>query len=95
MKITGGATLHAPVGTVWTALNDPAVLVRTIPGCERLTATAPDTYQLTVTAGVGTDHRHLHRRSRADPAAAAQRLPADRHRLRRPRHRQHRASRSG
>ncbi|HUZ36964.1 MAG TPA: carbon monoxide dehydrogenase subunit G [Streptosporangiaceae bacterium] len=54
MKITGGATLHAPVGTVWTALNDPAILVRAIPGCERLTATAPDTYQLTVTAGVGT-----------------------------------------
>jgi uncharacterized protein len=54
MKITGGATVHAPVDTVWTALNDPAILVRAIPGCERLTATAPDTYQLTVTAGVGT-----------------------------------------
>jgi hypothetical protein len=54
MKVTGGTTLHAPVGTVWAALNDPAVLVQAIPGCERLTATAPDTYELTVTAGVGT-----------------------------------------
>jgi len=54
MKVTGGATLHAPIETVWTALNDPAVLVRAIPGCERLQATGPDSYQLTVTAGVGS-----------------------------------------
>lgn len=54
MKVTGGATLHAPIDAVWAALNDPAVLVQAIPGCERLTATAPDTYELTVTAGVGT-----------------------------------------
>ncbi len=54
MKVTGGATLHAPIAVVWAALNDPAVLVQAIPGCERLTATAPSTYELTVTAGVGT-----------------------------------------
>jgi uncharacterized protein len=54
MKVTGGATLHAPIDTVWAALNDPAVLVRAIPGCERLQATGPDSYQLTVTAGVGS-----------------------------------------
>ena len=54
MKVTGGATLHAPAATVWAALNDPAVLVQAIPGCERLTATAAGTYALTVTAGVGT-----------------------------------------
>ena len=33
MKVTGSATLHAPREKVWEALNDPAVLVRTIPGC--------------------------------------------------------------
>lgn len=54
MKVTGGATLHAPVASVWAALNDPAVLVQAIPGCERLTATGQDAYELTVTAGVGT-----------------------------------------
>ena len=54
MKVTGGATLHAPVSAVWAALNDPAVLVQSIPGCERLTATGQDAYELTVTAGVGT-----------------------------------------
>ena len=38
MKISGTATLHAPRADVWEALNDPAVLVATIPGCERLEA---------------------------------------------------------
>ena len=27
MKISGAATMHAPADQVWTALNDPAVLV--------------------------------------------------------------------
>jgi carbon monoxide dehydrogenase subunit G len=53
MKVTGDAVLHAPAADVWAALTDPAILVQAIPGCERLTATAPDTYDLTVTAGVG------------------------------------------
>jgi hypothetical protein len=39
---------------VWAALNDPAVLVRTIPGCERLETTGPDAYAMTVTAGVAS-----------------------------------------
>ncbi|UQX90083.1 carbon monoxide dehydrogenase subunit G [Jatrophihabitans telluris] len=52
MKVAGQATLHAPVDRVWAALNDPAVLVATIPGCERLEATGQDTYAMTVSAGV-------------------------------------------
>ena len=52
MKVSGDATLHAPIDEVWAALNDPAVLVRTIPGCERLEATGPDSYRMVVTAGV-------------------------------------------
>jgi hypothetical protein len=35
-------------------LNDPAVLVRVIPGCQRLVATGLDDYELTVTAGVAS-----------------------------------------
>jgi carbon monoxide dehydrogenase subunit G len=54
MKISGVATMHAPAGRVWDALNDPAVLVSTIPGCERLEATGPDSYRMTVTAGVAS-----------------------------------------
>jgi carbon monoxide dehydrogenase subunit G len=54
MKVAGEAVLHAPIDKVWAALNDPAVLVRTIPGCERLEATGPDAYAMTVTAGVAS-----------------------------------------
>jgi carbon monoxide dehydrogenase subunit G len=54
VKVSGDATLHAPIDQVWAALNDPAVLVRTIPGCERLEATGPDAYTMTVTAGVAS-----------------------------------------
>ena len=52
MKIAGEALLHAPVEQVWQALLDPGVLVRTIPGCERLEATGENRYDMTVTAGV-------------------------------------------
>src|SRR5690242_1650875 len=54
MKISGEATLHAPVDKVYAALNDPAVLVRTIPGCERLERVGPDAYTMVVTAGVAS-----------------------------------------
>ena len=54
MKIAGQATLHAPVDKVWEALLDPAVLVRTIPGCERLETTGENAYAMTVTAGVAS-----------------------------------------
>lgn len=54
MKVSGTARLHAPREQVWAALNDPAVLVRTIPGCQRLEAIETDAYQMTVTAGVGS-----------------------------------------
>ncbi|MBV9821199.1 MAG: carbon monoxide dehydrogenase subunit G [Actinobacteria bacterium] len=54
MKVAGEAVLHAPVERVWTALRDPAVLVATIPGCERLVSTGPDSFDMTVTAGVAS-----------------------------------------
>ncbi len=52
MKIAGEAQLQAPVEKVWDAMLDPAVLVRTIPGCERLETTGENAYDMTVTAGV-------------------------------------------
>jgi uncharacterized protein len=54
MKLSGTATLHAPASQVWAALTDPAVLARTIPGCERLEPAGPDSYRFTVTAGVAS-----------------------------------------
>jgi carbon monoxide dehydrogenase subunit G len=52
MKISGSNTVPYPAAQVWDALLDPAVLVRTIPGCERLEATGENAYAMTVTAGV-------------------------------------------
>ena len=54
MKVSGTATLSAPPERVWEALNDPAVLVRTIPGCQRLEAIGQDSYRMTVAAGVAS-----------------------------------------
>jgi hypothetical protein len=54
VNITGSATLHAPPPQAWAALNDPAVLTRTIPGCEHLEAAGPASYRLTITAGVAS-----------------------------------------
>jgi carbon monoxide dehydrogenase subunit G len=52
MKLSGEATLRAPVAVVYLALQDPAVLVRTIPGCETLSQVGEDSYRATVSAGV-------------------------------------------
>lgn len=52
MKISGEATVRGSVEQVYAALNDPAMLVRTIPGCERLERVGPDAYTMVVSAGV-------------------------------------------
>jgi carbon monoxide dehydrogenase subunit G len=54
VKIAGSAVLHAPAERVWAALNDPAVLARTIPGCSHLEPVGSDSYAMTVTAGVAS-----------------------------------------
>lgn len=54
MKVTGSATLNASREQVWSALNDPAVLVRTIPGCQQLEEVGPDRYRMTIMAGVAS-----------------------------------------
>jgi len=54
VKLSGEATLGHPVETVYEALTDPAVLVRTIPGCQQLEEVGPDAYRMTLTAGVAS-----------------------------------------
>ena len=67
------------IDEVWQALNDPAVLVRTIPGCERLEVTGPDRYRIVVSAGVASikgtyaGEVALHRPADADILRAAAR----------------------
>lgn len=52
MKIAGAVAVPHPVEQVWEAILDPAVLVRTIPGCSRLEVTGEHSYAMTVSAGV-------------------------------------------
>jgi uncharacterized protein len=54
MKVSGSAVLNAPVEQVWAAFNDPAVLARTLPGCQELREVGPDAYTMTITAGVAS-----------------------------------------
>ena len=54
MKVSGDTVLHADAEMVWRTVTDPEVLVRTIPGCERLEVTGPDAYAMTVSAGVAS-----------------------------------------
>jgi len=54
MKLSGTAAIGHPVADVYAALTDPAVLVRTLPGCQRLELVGPDSYEATMAAGVGS-----------------------------------------
>ncbi|HEY7044576.1 MAG TPA: carbon monoxide dehydrogenase subunit G [Nocardioidaceae bacterium] len=54
MQVSGSATLNASRDDVWKALTDPAVLVRTIPGCQRLETIGEDAYAMTIAAGVAS-----------------------------------------
>ena len=52
MKISGSSMLESPVDKVWEAIQDPAVLARTLPGCESLAVIGEDRYAMSVVAGV-------------------------------------------
>ena len=54
MKVSGSHNVAASRQQVWDALQSPAVLARTIPGCETLEVTGEDAYAATVTAGVAS-----------------------------------------
>ena len=54
MKIENTQELHAPRDRVYSALTDPEILRRCIPGCESLEKTAEDHYSATLKAGVGS-----------------------------------------
>ncbi len=54
MKIAGNYRIDAPRDAVWDAMQDPAVLARTLPGCEALEVTGDDEYAATITAGVAS-----------------------------------------
>jgi carbon monoxide dehydrogenase subunit G len=53
VKLDGSAVLHAEPERVWAVVTDPAVLARTIPGCETLERVGEDAYRMDVAVGVG------------------------------------------
>ncbi|MGY1723976.1 SRPBCC family protein [Blastococcus sp. SYSU DS0533] len=53
MKLDGSAVLHGDPEKVWAVITDPAVLARTIPGCESLQQVGDDEYKMNVSVGVG------------------------------------------
>ena len=53
MNLDGSAVLHADPERVWSVITDPAVLARTIPGCESLEQVGDDEYKMNVSVGVG------------------------------------------
>ena len=46
MKVAGSHTLPAPPDQVYGMLQDPEVLARAMPGCERLNLVAPGEYEM-------------------------------------------------
>ncbi|HEV7591140.1 MAG TPA: carbon monoxide dehydrogenase subunit G [Longimicrobium sp.] len=53
MILDGEFTFRAHRGSVWTLLQDPDVLVKAMPGAQRLVATGDGTYEGTIRIGVG------------------------------------------
>ena len=54
MKVSGTHDLAVPRERVFDALQDPAVLARTLPGCQQLEVSGEDTYTATLHAGVAS-----------------------------------------
>jgi carbon monoxide dehydrogenase subunit G len=53
MEMSGSRSVPADVDTTWRALNDPAVLKASIPGCEGIERIADNEYRVVLTSRVG------------------------------------------
>jgi hypothetical protein len=53
LVIEGEERIAAPIGKVWEALNDPAILQATIPGCQSLEMKSPTEMAATVVLKIG------------------------------------------
>jgi carbon monoxide dehydrogenase subunit G len=53
MKLVGDYTFEAPRDLVWEALNDPVVLAKIMPGCEKLVQTGENEYEGALKIKVG------------------------------------------
>jgi uncharacterized protein len=46
LDIGGDVSIAVPAERLWTALNDPNVLTRCIPGCSKMIEVSPDSYKV-------------------------------------------------
>lgn len=53
LVIGGSEDIPGTAEALWTALNDPVVLTRCIPGCKSMVATVPDAYKVDMQLKVG------------------------------------------
>ncbi|MDB5512668.1 MAG: carbon monoxide dehydrogenase, partial [Enterovirga sp.] len=53
MTMNGAVTLPADKATVWEALNDPAILKQSIPGCQELERTGDSGFSAVAKVSVG------------------------------------------
>lgn len=53
MEITGTQTITAPRARVWEALNDPAILKASLPGCDSVERSGDDAFKVVVAAAIG------------------------------------------
>jgi carbon monoxide dehydrogenase subunit G len=53
MEIKGAYKIAAPRQTVWAALNDPVILKKCLPGCEKLEKDGDNAFTATIKAKVG------------------------------------------
>jgi len=59
MEMTGERTLAVDQAAAWVALNDAAVLQRCVPGCESITASGPNSYDILVNVAIGPVKTHF------------------------------------
>ena len=52
MHLSGTYEIAAPVGTVWTLLNDPDVIARCLPGCGGLEPLGDDRYKVSLAVAI-------------------------------------------
>ncbi len=53
MEIKGGYKIAAPRQAVWEALNDPAVLKKCLPGCEKINKVSDTAFTASIKAKIG------------------------------------------
>src|SRR6202035_1177298 len=53
MEMSGERTLAVDQAAAWVALNDAAVLQRCVPGCESITASEANSYDILVNTAIG------------------------------------------